>query len=375
MPKRYRAGVIGRTGRGGYGHGLDTVYRHMDEVDLIAVADDDPDGLEEAGRRLGVDKLYPDYCEMLRREWFDIVSVCPRWLGQHAEMVAQVAKAGACVFLEKPIAPTLSEADAMIEACESAGVRMGVAHQGRMHRATAYARQLLMEGEIGEILSVQMHGKEDQRGGGEDLMVLGTHLFDMVRLLLGRNPIWVFASVTKQDGCPITVEDAQEGPEELGLIAGDRIHALYGFGNGVTATFETRRNQISESDRYGMWIYGSAGILTVHNSSQQIRLYESPLWNPDIAVSVRDITAEAFGLAPSEQAPQADLQMEANVAIVRDVLQAQADGRRPVNSGHDARWALEMIHGVYESHLYGERVSLPLLNRQHPLVQTPRERA
>lgn len=368
MPKRYRAGVIGRTGRGDYGHGLDTVYRHMDDVDIIAVADDDPDGLRAAGQRLGVDKLYADYREMLRREWFDIVSICPRWLGQHAEMVADVAKAGACVFLEKPIAPTLADADAMIEACDKAGVRMGVAHQGHMHQAGAYAKNLLMEGAIGEILSIQMHGKEDPRGGGEDLMVLGTHLFDMVRLLLGRNPIWVFASVTKQDGCAITGEDAQEGPEELGLIAGDRIHALYGFGNGVTATFETRRNQISEPNRYGMWIYGSEGILTVHRSSQQIRLYESPIWHPDSAVPVRDITAEALGLASAEQPSQDDLQMVANVAIVRDVLQAQADGRRPVNSGHDARWSLEMIHGVYASHLLGERVSLPLVNREHPLA-------
>lgn len=369
MPKRYRAGVIGRTGRGGYGHGLDTVYRHMDEVDIVALADDDPDGLRAAGQRLGVDKLYSDYREMLRREWFDIVSVCPRWLGQHAEMVADVAKAGACVFLEKPIAPTLAEADAMIEACDKAGIRMGVAHQGRMHRAAAYAKQLLMEGAIGEILSVQMRGKEDQRGGGEDLMVLGTHLFDMVRFLLGRNPIWVFASVTRQDGSPITVEDAQEGPEELGLIAGDRIHALYGFGNGVTATFETRRNQISEPDRYGIWIYGSAGILTVHHSSQQIRLYASSIWHPDTAVPVRNITAEVLGLAPAEQPSQADLQMVSNVAIVRNVLQARTDGCRPVNSGHDARWALEMIHGVYTSHLRGERVALPLINREHPLAQ------
>ena len=47
MPKRYRAGVIGRTGRGNYGHGLDRVYLEMEEVDIVAVADDDPAGLEE----------------------------------------------------------------------------------------------------------------------------------------------------------------------------------------------------------------------------------------------------------------------------------------------------------------------------------------
>lgn len=368
MSKRYRAGVIGRTGRGNYGHGLDTVYLNMDDVDIIAVADDDPDGLTEAGQRLGVGKLYGDFRQMLKDEWFDIVSICPRWLDQHEEMVSAVAGAGANIFLEKPIARTLAEADNMIEACEKAGITMGIAHQGRMHKAAHYAREQLSEGAIGEILNVCMHGKEDSRGGGEDLMVLGTHLFDMLRFLLGRNPIWVSATVTEERGKPITCEDAVEGPEELGLIAGDVIHALYGFGNGVTATFETRRNQPNHRHRYGMWIYGTEGIMTVHDASQQVRIYESPIWHPDADVPVRNLTEEVLGVKPDEQPSLSDLQMAANVEIVRDVLLAGEEGRRPVNSGYDGRWALEMIHGIYASHLYGERVGLPLENRSHPLA-------
>lgn len=368
MDRRYRAGVIGRTGRGNYGHGLDTVYLGMNDVDIIAVADDDPDGLREAGRRLGVRNLYTDYREMLRNEWFDIVSICPRWLDQHAAMTLAVAEAGACIFLEKPMARTLSEADAMIEACEKAGVMMGIAHQGRMHAAAWHARQLLADGAIGDILHVRMNGKEDHRGGGEDLMVLGTHLFDMLRFLLGRNPAWVQASVTMAGGRPATLEDAVEGPEELGLIAGDAIHAMYGFGHGVTATFETRRNQAPHPRRYGMWMYGSEGIMTVHEGSQQIRIHESPVWHPDDDAAVRDVTAEALELEPSEQPSMSALQAAANAAIVRDVFEARRDGRRPVNSGYDGRWALEMIHGVFAAHLAESRIALPLENRNHPLL-------
>jgi predicted dehydrogenase len=237
-----------------------------------------------------------------------------------------------------------------------------------MQEPVRYAKRLLAEGAIGDILTVQMHGKEDRRGGGEDLMVLGTHLFDTLRFLLGRNPAWVFATVTMEDGRPVTREAAAEGPEELGLIAGDRIHALYGFGHGVTATFETRRHQETAGvNRFGLWIFGSKGILTVHNGSQQVRLYESPVWHPDATVPVRDITAEALGQARDGQPPAGQLAMAANAAIVRDVLQAREEGRRPVNSGYDGRWALEMIHGVYASHLAGARVPLPLAHREHPL--------
>jgi predicted dehydrogenase len=368
MEKIYRAGVIGRTGRGGYGHGLDRVYLGMEEVELVAVADDNPEGLQEAGKRLGVSNLYLDYREMLEKERFDIVSVCPRWVAPHLEMVLAVTAAGACIFLEKPMARTLKEADTMLEACEKAGVTMGVAHQGRMHAAVHYARRLLQEGTIGTILSAQMRGKEDTRGGGEDLMVLGTHMFDTLRFLLGADPEWVFARVSMDDGRPVTKADAVDGPEEMGLIAGDRVYALYGFPQGVTATFESRRNQNDAGGRFGLQILGTDGIMAVYQGSQRVRIYGAPFWRPDRTAPVRDVTAEALGTPQAEdRQTSGELQMAANVAIVREVLRAREEGRQPINSGDDGRWALEMIHGVYASHLQGQRVTLPLVNRNHPL--------
>lgn len=368
MTKRYRAGVIGRTGRGDYGHGLDRVYLHMKELEIVAVADDDPEGLEEAGKRLGVASRYLDYREMLEREEFDIMSVAPRWIAPHHEMALAVAEAGACVFLEKPMATTLAEADAIVEACDRAGVTIGIAHQGRMHAAVHYGRRLLEEGAIGTVLSAQMRGKEDRRGGGEDLMVLGTHVLDTLRFMLDADPAWVFAHVSTADGRPMTKADAVEGPEETGLIAGDHVHALYGFPNGVTATFESRRNQTDPVGRFGSHILGSKGIMSVHANSQQVRIYEAPVWHPDREAAVRDVTAEAIEALPPAERPATDLQMAANVAIVRDVLAAREEGREPINSGRDGRWALEMIHGVYASHLSGRPVALPLENREHPLA-------
>ena len=368
MVKKYRAGVIGRTGRGDYGHGLDRVYLEMDEVEIVAVSDDDPEGLRQAGERLGVSQLYTDYREMLAEERFDIVSVSPRWAAPHLEMVLAVAQAGACIFLEKPVARTLAEADAMIEACRKAGVTMGVGHQGRMHAAVHYGRKLLEKGAIGTVLSAQMRGKEDSRGGAEDLMVLGTHMFDTLRFLLGTNPEWVFSHVSMANGRPVTKADAVEGPDEIGLIAGDHVHALYGFEKGVTATFESRRNQSDSASRFGLQILGTEGIMSVYQTSQQLRIYGAPFWHPGLSAPVRDVTAEAIAALPKDQRQNLnDLQMVANVTIVREVLQAREEGRQPINSGHDGRWAMEMIHGVYASHLQEQRVPLPLANREHPL--------
>ena len=368
MEMKYRAGVIGRTNRGNYGHGLDQVYLYTDEIEIVAVADENTQGLAEAGKRLGVSKLYSNYREMLEKENLDIVSVCPRWVQPHHEMVLAVAEAGACVFLEKPMCQTLTEADAMISACEKAGVTMGIAHQGRMHIASRHAKKLLQDGAIGTVLSAQMRGKEDRRGGGEDLMVLGTHMFDTLRFLLDADPEWGFAHVSMADGRPMTKVDAAEGPEELGLIAGDHIHALYGFADGITATLESRRNQQDSGRRFGLQIWGTEGIMAVYEGSQQIEIYQSPFWRPGTEVPVRNVTTEAMSAYPTDQVSTVDnLQMVANVAIVRDILSAYREGRQPIGSGYDGRWAMEMIHCVYASHLAGQRISLPLEERGHPL--------
>src|SRR4051812_48037263 len=117
MPRRFRVAVIGRTRRGDYGHGLDIVWRGLDNVQIVAVADEDERGRAATQQRLGAASAYADYREMLRREQPHIVSVAPRWLDCHRDMVVACAEAGAGVFLEKPMARTLAEADEMIAAC------------------------------------------------------------------------------------------------------------------------------------------------------------------------------------------------------------------------------------------------------------------
>ena len=162
---RYRAGVIGHTGRGNYGHSLDTVYLGMDEIDLVAVADADADGLAAAGERLGVGRegCYRDYRQMLEQEELDIVSVAPRWMDQKHDMVIAAAEAGVRgIFCEKPFAPTLAEADAMIAACDRAGTKVAVSHQGRVGQVAHRLKEMIADGVIGEVKEVYSGGKQDQ---------------------------------------------------------------------------------------------------------------------------------------------------------------------------------------------------------------------
>jgi len=107
MSNKYRVAIIGRTGKGNYGHGLDVVWNAIDNVEIVAVADEDDKGRELAAERLKAKKAYADYRQMLSKERPQIVSIADRWLDQHRNMVLASAEAGASIFLEKPFARTL----------------------------------------------------------------------------------------------------------------------------------------------------------------------------------------------------------------------------------------------------------------------------
>ena len=92
MARKYRVGVIGHTGRGNYGHGLDTVWGHIPGCELVAVADADPNGLKAAAARLKAPQAFSDYRKMLDEAKPDIISVGPRHLDQHRDMVIAAAE-------------------------------------------------------------------------------------------------------------------------------------------------------------------------------------------------------------------------------------------------------------------------------------------
>src|SRR3954451_24358589 len=255
----YRAAVIGRTGRGDYGHGIDVSLLDQPRLKVVAVADEDAKGRAEAVRRLGVGRDYADYREMLDREKPEFVAVAPRWLDRHREMLLACAERGIHVFCEKPLAPTLADCDAIVAACERSHTKLAIAFQTRYSPRYERVRELIAGGTIGEVLELRGRGKEDRRGGGEDLMVLGSHILDLFRGLLG-DAAWCFARVT-EGGRPVGRAEVRQGAEGLGLLAGDRVDAMYGFVDSpVVAHFATARPR-APGRRFGVQILGSRGCI------------------------------------------------------------------------------------------------------------------
>ena len=353
---KYRAGAIGHTGRGNYGHNLHLAYQDLAKVDFVAVADPDDEGRERAVAQTCAKHAYADYRVMLQEQTLDFVSVCPRWVDQHEEMLMACIEAGCHIYCEKPMTSDLASADRILTAAEAKGVKIAVAHQGVYLPQVQAVQQMVREGRIGKLIAMEAIGKQDARGGGEDTLVLGTHLFNMMRFFAG-NPRAVFGYV-EQDGQAVTLADAKEAREPIGLIAGDFITATYLFDNGVSGQFVSRKDQPGKGRGYGLVLVGEKGRIAINGNGEFVSILNSEVWTPwacDMAWEVLDV-------------PKGSLQTDGNRLAICDLIEAVENDQAPISSAHAARWALEMIHGIYVSHLSGTRIQLPLDVRCHPLA-------
>jgi len=357
LKKTYRAAAIGSTGHGGFGHRLDLVFRDLPGVEYVALADDNPAGLVKAGQRNGVDRLYGDYRKMLEDEQIDVVSVGTRHSELHEEMVIRCAEAGKHIYCEKPLSTSLASADRMIEACDKNQVKLAVAVSNHASLAIAEALKMIRDGRIGKLLRIRANGKDDRRGGGEDLMVLGYHMLDLMCLFAGK-PEWTFAQVQQGDR-DMKLSDAQPASEPIGPVAGDCMAVMYGFPNQVHGYFESHRDLRGGPERFGITVYGSEGIIAAR-SIRDVVWFEGSVLNPAKPQRWQPISTPEWDSI-------GDQDFWCRQKQVLDLLQAAEEDREPMSSGKQARWVEEMIHSVYVSHFARARVALPLEQREHPL--------
>jgi len=361
---KYRIAIIGRTGRGNYGHGLDVVWNNIDRAEIVAVADQDSKGRTAAAKRLKALRAYADYRQMLEKERPQIVSVAPRWLDCHHEMVLACTEFGCHVFLEKPMSQTLEQADEMVAALEKRNLKLAIAHQTRYSPSLKHVQQLITDGKLGDILELRGRGKEDRRGGGEDLMVLGTHIMYLMRFFAG-DPQWCFANV-RDARKSVTKNEVRDGAEGIGPLAGDEIHAMYRFGRTTMGYFSTHRARHGASKRFGLQIFGTKGILTMTTGAlPEIWFVEDPSWQPG-PNKARWKRISSAGIDKPETLSDPNHSF-GNHLIALDLIQAIETNTQPKGSMYDGRAALEMILAVYESHRLNAPVSFPLKNRRHPL--------
>ena len=359
--RKLRACVIGDTKQGGYGHSLHKIWACRDDVEVVGLTDPDEDGRRKAGEEAKALRTYADYREMLEKEKPDLVTIGPRWTIHHKEYLLAAAGCGAHGLMEKPVSTDLVEADEMVRVIEEKNLKWAIGFNFRATPIIEFTRRAVFEeGLIGEVLEMRGRGKEDERAGGEDLVVLGTHIFDMMRFFAG-NATWCMADIAT-DGHRAERADIRDATEPIGKVIGDRIHATFGFGNGVVGHFASTKNRDGNGGRWGLDIYGSKGIVTIRqDAGPRVRLWRQVSWDPQDA---------AVGWEPLPGAPGTELKnpdVDRYAPIVNDLIASIGEDRQPRVSLRDGRDSLEMIQAVYAAHFAGGRVELPLKERRHPL--------
>jgi predicted dehydrogenase len=261
------------------------------------------------------------------------------------------------MFMEKPAARTLAECDQMVDACDRVHARLSVAHNMRVCPVLDFVEQRVRDGIIGDLQEIRGRGKEDKRAGGEDTMVLGTHVFDLMRRF-GGDPQWVSARVLVQGRELKRADVTMEGPEGMGPIAGDQIEAMFAFPKGVTGYFASKKSSEVAGKRFGVDLYGSKGVLAIRAAHvPEVWINRTVNWTGE----PWERLSFPAGMRPTGQ-------NDAYHCMIDDLLGAMEARREPVAGIRNARWTIEMLMGIYAAQRTGGRVTLPLKERRHALT-------
>ena len=205
---------------------------------IVALADPDAARLEALRARLPRAAGYPDYRALLDDDTVDLVAVCVPAAG-HAEIATAALRAGKHLFVEKPLALTLADCDALVAeaaAAEARGRRSTIGFNLRSHRLLTQAKAIVASGALGEIELVRHLWTADWAGaarpgwhsvradGGGALIEIGSHQVDLWRWLLGGEveSVQAISRSSEFDDQTVTLQARMTTGALVAAIAGQR---------------------------------------------------------------------------------------------------------------------------------------------------------
>lgn len=234
---------------------------------------------KKAAEQFGWEEYSDDWKAVVRRKDIDIVDICTPG-NLHKVMAVEAARQGKHVICEKPLANTVAEARAMVDAVRKAGVVNMCAFNYRRVPAVALAKRLIEEGRIGRIYHFRAFYQQDwimdpqfplvwrlrkEVAGSGALGDIGAHIADLARYLVGE--------VTEVCGMMETfIKERPLGEMAGGLKAkgkggkgkvtvDDAVAWLARFENGALGTFEATRFAAGRKNRNGFELYGERGAI------------------------------------------------------------------------------------------------------------------
>jgi predicted dehydrogenase len=282
-------------------------------AELVAAANWREPSLRALAERHRIPRVTTDWRALAADPEVDAVVIAtPNAL--HAPQAIAFLEAGKHVLVEKPMAPTLAEADAMVEAARRAGAWLMVAHCWRFHPDVRALRARVERGELGEIVKTRSYGvhagwgpsgwfTDPELAGGGALLDMGVHAIDTTRYLLGDpRPVRVCAAVGTRYGGYAVDDDAV-----------------------LLVTWSSGANSVVES---GWWQPHLAGLEA-----------DTELYGTGGYARVWDMTEPPPGYEHCTQ-PMYSAQLA-------EFVEAVAAGRQPRPSGEDGRVVMEVVDQAY----------------------------
>jgi predicted dehydrogenase len=230
-----------------------------------------PSAVRAAAREYGWDEAATDWQEVVRRKDIDIVDVSTPG-DSHMEIAIAAARAGKVVFCEKPLANTVRESERMLAAVEKAGVLHMICHNYRRAPAVMLAKQLIVDGQLGDIRHYRGTYLQDwitdpkfplvwrldkNKAGSGALGDIAAHSIDLARFLVGE-----IAEVTGDLATFIKLRPLPDNPKKRGRVTvDDASTALVRFANGAIGTIEATRMAPGRKNYNRFEINGSRGSL------------------------------------------------------------------------------------------------------------------
>jgi len=348
--KTYGFGIIG------CGMIADFHSAAIDELEngkLVAVSSRNPDNARRVADRYNV-PWYTDYNEMLKCDDVDILTICTP-SGAHMEPSVAAAKAGKHIVVEKPLEITLERCDAIIEACDKAGVVSCGVFPSRFSDCNRLVKKTIESGRFGQLAlgdayvkwwrSQEYYDSGDWRGtweldGGGALMNQSVHAIDTLQ--------WFMGTVKSVQAFCDTIAHERIEVEDVAVAALRFENGALGVIEGSTSVFPGLLKKLEISGFKGTVILEEKDILR---------------WEFDPEIPEDEEIRKRFAKKRSGGGGAADpraISHENHRRQMVDMLKALDEGSTPLVDGREARKAVEIILAIYKSSKEGCVVKLPL---------------
>jgi UDP-N-acetyl-2-amino-2-deoxyglucuronate dehydrogenase len=352
MSQRLRYALIG-CGRISPNH-VAAALQNDDTLEFCAVCDLLPERMEAALSRLPEEKRarvrrYTDYQRMLAEVRPQLAAVATE-SGKHAAIGLDCIEAGANVIIEKPLALSMADGRALIDAAKQANVKLCACHQNRFNKSIQKIRSAVDEGHFGKMLhgaanvrwnrgrsyykQAPWRGTWAQDGGA--LMNQCIHNIDLLRWMMGDAVDEVFAYTDNLTHDFIQAED-------LGL-------ALVKFHNGAYGVIEGTTNVYPRNLEETLYLFGQNG--TVKAGGKSVNIIEE--WEFKNSLGDPAAIKAEFGENPP------NVYGYGHNPLYADMAQAILQNREPYVNGEAGLRALELVLAIYQSAATGRPVKLPL---------------